>query len=64
VVVVKVRDQDIIDLADSRLLGDGNNAVGVPPVIPGPAGIDQKRMLAGCDEQSRLSAFDIDEKYA
>ena len=40
VIIVKVGDQDVIDLADPRLPGDGNDSVGIPSVVSRPAGVD------------------------
>lgn len=39
--MVKVgNQQDVIDLADPRFPGDGDDAVGIPPVVPRPAGVE------------------------
>ena len=58
---VIVGDQHVIDLLQSRLMGSGQDAIGIATVIAGPAGIDQQRLTRGAHDQRCLAAFDIDE---
>jgi hypothetical protein len=44
---VKVGNQNVIDLADPRLPGGGDDAIGVTALVAGPAGVDQKGLLLG-----------------
>ena len=61
VVLVEVRDQQVIDCLHAGVLGGRGDAVGVAAVVAGPAGIDQHGFAGGRHEERGLTAFDIDE---
>ena len=58
-VAVIVREHQVIDLGDARLLRDGDDAVRIARARP--AGIDQQRLSGRRDEQSGLPALDVNE---
>ena len=60
-VAVVVRDDQIVDPFEARLLHGGGNAIGIAAVEPGVAGVHQQRFTRRRDEQGRLAAFDVDE---
>jgi hypothetical protein len=58
---VVVGEKHEVDAGDTGAFGSGNDAVGVAAFIARPAGIDEKRVVVGGDEERGLTAFDIDE---
>jgi len=60
-VIMKMRDQDVIDLADPGFSGGGCNPVRIAALIPRPSRVDQQRLSRRGNEQSCLAALDIDE---
>ena len=62
-VLVKMRDQEVVDSFDAGVLGGRGDAIGVPAVVAGPTGVDQHGFAGGRHEQRGLAAFDVDEVY-
>ena len=60
VVVVKVRDQHMVDALDAGISHGGQNALGVAAVVAGPTSVDQQRLAGWRYEQRGLAAFNID----
>ena len=50
-----------IDGLHAGVLGGCCDAVGIPAIVAGPAGIDQHGLAGGRHEQRGLTAFDVDE---
>jgi hypothetical protein len=63
-IFVKMSNQDVVNLSDSRFLGYGNNAVGIASVVSRPSCIDQQRVLLRRHEQGCLSSLGVYKKYA
>ena len=61
VVGVVMGDEDVVDLAETRLLGGGDDAVRVTAVLSGPARVDEERLVLRGDEERGLAAFYVDE---
>ena len=61
VIVVVVRDDEIVERADARLLHGGRDALGIAQRVGRPAGVDQHRLARRRDDERRLAAFDVDE---
>ena len=61
VIRVVVRDHEIVDRADARLLHCRGNALGIAQRVRRPAGIHQHRLTRRRDDERRLAAFDVDE---
>ena len=61
VVHMEVRDQDIVNLADTGLFCRRHNAIGVTAIKARPSGVNQQRLPGWRDKQCRLPAFDIHE---
>src|SRR5690349_13010405 len=61
VVAVIVRDEDIVDRLETGCLCPGNDAVGVATIEIRKSSVDQQRFTLRSDDQSSLSAFDVDE---
>ena len=60
-VAVVVRDQDIVELLESGLVRGGDDAISVPPFVPGPAGVDQQRFSRWAHEERGLATLNVDE---
>ena len=54
-----MRDQQEVNLVDACLLGDIDNAVGIPR--PGKARVHQRGLAGGRNEQRGLAALHVDE---
>jgi hypothetical protein len=61
-VVMEVRNQNVVDPANSGEFRCGDNTIGISPIVIRPARVNQQRLLCGRDEQGRLSSFDIHKK--
>jgi hypothetical protein len=61
-VVMEVRNQSVVDPANSSEFRCGDNTIGVSPTVIRPARVNQQRLFCGRDEQGRLSSFDIHKK--
>ena len=61
VVGVEVRDHQVIDALDARLLRCRGDPLGVAAVETAPAGVDQQRLAARRHHQSGLPALHVDE---
>ena len=59
VITVVVRDDEIVDPRDARLLRRGGDSIGV--TVSRIACVDQQRLSHWRDEERRLSTFDVDE---
>ena len=60
VVVVKMRNQHMIDALDAGIFHGGQYALCVAAVVAGPASVDQQRLARWRDQQRGLAAFYID----
>ena len=52
-------NQNVVNFADARLRGGGDNTSRIAAIIVRPARVDQKGLPRGRDEQGRLSALNI-----
>ena len=60
-IVVIVGDEDEVNFFDASVVSGGDDASSVAIVVVGPAGVDEKGLSVGRDEESGLAAFDVDE---
>ena len=60
VVGVEVRDQQVVDAVDARVVHGRLDAQGVARVAPRPAGVHQHRLAGGRDHEGRRAALDVD----
>ena len=61
VVLVKMRDQEIVDAGEARVLDRGHDPIGIAAVLLRIAGVDEQRLPRRRDDERRLAAFDVDE---
>ena len=59
-ILVIVRDHQIVDLFDAGVVGGGDDAVGIAIVKAVIAGIDQHGLTGGRNKQGRLAALHVD----
>ena len=52
--------QQVVEMVEARLPGDRKDPLGITAVAR-VSGIDQERFAAGCDQERRLPALDVDE---
>ena len=60
-VTVEVRNEQIVQLADTRVAGGSHDAIRIAVGKPGVAGVDEHRLPGRRHDQRRLAAFDVDE---
>ena len=58
---VEVRDDEVVDSSETRVLSGRDDAIGVTPVESWPAGVDQHRLAGWRDEERRLATLDVDD---
>ena len=61
VIVVEVRDHQVVDLGDAGVARDRHDPFGVASVRAAPARVDQERLPRRRDDERRLAALDVDE---
>ena len=61
VILVQVRDEEIVDALQAGIAHGGDDPVGIACVEPRVAGVDEQGLPGRRDDERGLPAFDVDE---
>ncbi len=61
VILVQVRDEEVVDALHAGIAHGGDDAVGIARVEPRITGVDEQRLPGRRDDERGLPAFDVDE---